>query len=87
MIRKVWGKNGEKRGQGSIGVQMAEQVGRSEGIECWQVADATSFMVRGTDYNSTKKKVHSIGSIYRHLLPPVPVPWPLQTMSCPHPIS
>ena len=46
-------------------VQMAEQVGHSEGIERWQVADATAFMVRGTDYMSTKKKVNSRGAIYR----------------------
>ena len=40
-------------------------MGHSDGIERWQVADATAFMVRGTDYMSTKKKVNSRGSIYR----------------------
>ena len=46
-------------------VQAAEQVGSTAGVECWQVADASQFMVRGKDYMQTRKKVASRGAIYR----------------------
>ena len=46
-------------------MQAAEQVGSTAGVECWQVADASQFMVRGKDYMQTRKKVASKGAIYR----------------------
>lgn len=42
------------------------QIGSTDGIECWQVADPKDIMVRGKDYMSNKKKVHAEGAIYRY---------------------
>lgn len=40
-------------------------VGRVDGIECWEEADARTFMVRGVNYMRDKRKVSSDHSIYR----------------------
>lgn len=40
-------------------------VGRVDGIECWEEADARTFMVRGVNYMKDRKKVPSDHSIYR----------------------
>ena len=42
-----------------------DQVGSTDGIECWQVADPKTIMIRGKDYMSSKKKVNSEDAIYR----------------------
>lgn len=39
--------------------------GSIDGIECWEEADATSFMVRGLHYARTKKKEPCAGCFYR----------------------
>ncbi|KAK9813897.1 hypothetical protein WJX73_003693 [Symbiochloris irregularis] len=38
--------------------------GSTSGIECWEEADAASFMIRGQDYARTKKKELCAGSFY-----------------------
>lgn len=43
-------------------------VGRTAGIECWEEADASSFLVRGCDYPQTRNKVPSAPAIYRRAL-------------------
>lgn len=40
-------------------------VGRVDGIECWEEADARTFMVRGVNYMKDRRKVPSDHSIYR----------------------
>lgn len=40
-------------------------MGSTEGVECWQVADATTFQVRGKDYGTTRKRINSRGAVYR----------------------
>ena len=42
-------------------------VGRTDGIECWEEADASSFLVRGRSYPQTRKKVTSAPAIYRRV--------------------
>ena len=43
-------------------------VGRTSGIECWEEADASTFLVRGCDYPQTRRKVPSAPAIYRRAL-------------------
>ena len=45
--------------------KQAPGVGRVDGIECWEEAEAATFMVRGLNYMQDKKKVPSEDSIYR----------------------
>ena len=45
-------------------------VGKVDGIECWEEAEATTFMVRGQHYMQDKKKVPSEDSIYRQARQP-----------------
>ena len=40
-------------------------VGRVDGIECWEEADASTFCVRGRDYMQTRTKVPSAPAVYR----------------------
>lgn len=42
-----------------------EATNSTSGIECWEEADATSFMVRGLNYARTKKKEACAGAFYR----------------------
>ncbi|KAK9837141.1 hypothetical protein WJX81_005930 [Elliptochloris bilobata] len=42
-------------------------VGRADGIECWEEADACTFSVRGREYMQTRTKVPSAPAIYRLL--------------------
>ena len=46
--------------------KQAPGIGRVDGIECWEEADSTTFMVRGQNYMQDKKKVPSEHSMYRH---------------------
>lgn len=48
-------------------LQRGEQIGSTDGIEVWQVADATSFNVRGPDYDTSRAKISSRGAIYRYI--------------------
>ena len=50
---------------GSAVQKQAAGVGRTDGIECWEEAEPTTFMVRGQCYMQDKKKVPSEHSIYR----------------------
>lgn len=45
--------------------KQAAGVGKVDGIECWEEAVPTTFMVRGLNYMQDKKKVASEDSIYR----------------------
>ena len=45
--------------------KQAAGIGRTDGIECWEEAESTTFMVRGQNYMQDKKKVPSEHSIYR----------------------
>lgn len=40
-------------------------MGRVDGIECWEEADARTFMIRGVNYMKDRRKVPSDHSIYR----------------------
>lgn len=42
-------------------------VGRVDGIECWEEADASTFCVRGRDYMQTRTKVPSAPAVYRRV--------------------
>lgn len=48
--------------------KQAPGIGRVDGIECWEEADSTTFMVRGQNYMQDKKKVPSEHSMYRQEL-------------------
>ena len=50
---------------GSAVQKQAAGVGRTDGIECWEEAEPTTFMVRGQCYMQDKKKMPSEHSIYR----------------------
>ena len=50
---------------GSAVQKQAAGIGRTDGIECWEEAEPTTFMVRGQNYMQDKKKVPSEHSIYR----------------------
>ena len=45
--------------------KQAPGVGKVDGIECWEEAEAKTFMVRGVSYMQDKKKVPSEDSMYR----------------------
>ena len=40
-------------------------MGRVDGIECWEEADARTFVVRGRDYMADRVKVPSAHAMYR----------------------
>ncbi|CAL5218734.1 g448 [Coccomyxa viridis] len=52
---------------GSSFNKQAPGVGKVDGIECWEEAESTTFMVRGVNYMQDKKKVPSEDSMYRLL--------------------
>ena len=55
------------------GLDMQKQapgVGKVDGIECWEEAEPTTFMVRGLNYMQDKKKVPSEDSMYRRVFNP-----------------
>ena len=45
--------------------KQAAGIGRTDGIECWEEAEPTTFMVRSQNYMQDKKKVPSEHSVYR----------------------
>ncbi|BDA44255.1 probable protein ENHANCED DISEASE RESISTANCE 2 at C-terminar half [Coccomyxa sp. Obi] len=52
---------------GSSFNRQSPNVGRVDGIECWEEPDARTFMVRGVNYMKDRRKVPSDHSIYRLL--------------------
>ena len=50
--------------------KQAPGVGKVDGIECWEEAESTTFMVRGVNYMQDKKKVPSEDSMYRQAYHP-----------------
>ncbi len=52
--------------------RQAPNVGRVDGIECWEEPDARTFMVRGVNYMKDRRKVPSEHSVYRHVYIPLP---------------
>ena len=48
-----------------LAVQRGEQKGTTDGVECWQETDATTFQVRSKNYMQNKKKEPSRGAIYK----------------------
>ena len=54
----------------SVAQRQAPNVGRVDGIECWEEADARTFNVRGQNYMRDRRKIPSQHAMYRCPLGP-----------------